>query len=81
MILDKLTMAEQTAKENIKISIRRISAAKSIKKLLEQIDFSSEVVPLEDEERLSQLMTTLKGKSLDDAEKELIKELINSTNI
>lgn len=77
MILERLMLAEQTAIENIKINIRRISAAKSIRKLLEQIDFSSEVVPLEDEERLSNLLVTLKGKSLDDAEKELINELIN----
>lgn len=77
MILERLMLAEQTAIENIKINIRRISAAKSIRKLLEQIDFSSEVVPHEDEERLSNLLVTLKGKSLDDAEKELINELIN----
>jgi hypothetical protein len=55
---------------------KKLSAILELKKLLRQIDFDVEVVPLEDEGRLLQLFTSLKNKPLSSEEKILINELV-----
>jgi len=77
MILEKIIQTENVAKHAIKISVRKLAAIRSIRKLLNQIDFSSEIVPIEDKESLERLFVSLKGKILDKDEKELIEELTN----
>jgi len=44
--------------------------------LLRKIDFNVEVVPLEDEDRLLKLFSSLKNNPLSIQEKVLIKELV-----
>ena len=77
MILEKIIQTENVAKHAIKISVRKLAVIRSIRKLLNQIDFSSEIVPIEDKESLERLFVSLKGKTLDKDEKELIEELTN----
>ena len=72
MILEKLKVAEKSVKKNINMEKRRMEAIISIKKLLEQIDFKAEVVPVEDRDKLSNLLVSLKGGKLDCAEVELV---------
>ena len=72
MILDKLKVAEKSVRKNINMEKRRMEAIISIKKLLEQIDFNAEVVPVEDRDKLSNLLISLKGDNLDCAEVELV---------
>jgi len=80
MILENLSMAEKTVKENIKLNVRILESIRSIRKLLRQIDFSSEVVPIEDKEKLQRLLISLKGDSLTRDELALVEELKNIQN-
>ena len=80
MILENLLMAEKTVKENIKLNLRMLESIKSIRKLLRQIDFSSEVLPIEDKEKLQRLLISLKGDSLTRDEVALVDELKNIQN-
>ena len=76
MIFDKLKQIESEAKNNIDHQYQRIEAVRKFKELLNEIDFSSEVIPVEDAERLARVLTSLKGKQLSRHEKDLIEELI-----
>ncbi len=75
MILDKLLLAENTIKENMKLNIQVLAAIRSIRKLLRQIDFTSEVVPVEDKEKLNKLLVSLKGNMLNNYETVLVEEI------
>jgi len=76
MIVEKLSQIEVEAKYNINSEYRKIETISGIKRLLNQIDFSSEIVPIEDSERLTNIMTYLKGKQLNGCESNLVKEII-----
>ena len=76
MILEKLVKIELEAKSNIDNEYKRIETIRGFKELLNQIDFSSEIVPIEDSERLTNIMTYLKGKQLNGCESNLVKEII-----
>jgi len=80
MILEKLLEAENTIKENIKLNVRILESIRSIRKLLRQIDFSSEVVPIEDKEKLQRLLISLKGDTLTKDELVLMEELTKYQN-
>lgn len=75
MIKEQLMIAEQSATQNIRINVQRLVAIRSIRKLLDQIDFSSEVVPVDDKEKLTKLLVSLKGSELDHDEKALLEEI------
>lgn len=72
MIHKKLKVAEQSVRQKINAEKRRMEAIISIKKLLEQIDFKAEVVPVEDRDKLGNLLVSLKGDKLDVGEVELV---------
>ena len=53
----------------------RLEAIHTIEHLLDEIDFSSEVVPTNDIEKLKNLLTNLKGDNLTSKEIEIAKEI------
>lgn len=76
MILEKLSIIELEVKFNIYKEQNKLLAIRNIQKLLRQIDFKTEVVPTDDIERLSELLSSLKGKALNEEESELLSVLI-----
>jgi len=90
MITRILSDIESDIENQISIKHDLLATIKSVTELLGQIDFSSEVVPYEDIEKLSNLMVSLKGKELNEEEMKLIylivqnnekeKELVIGTN-
>jgi hypothetical protein len=54
---------------------KRLEAIHTIERILEEIDFSSEVVPTQDLEKLKSLLTNLKGNSLTANELEIVNEI------
>ncbi len=77
MIIEKLSLIESKAENNINNEYKRLAAIRSIKTLLDQIDFSAEIVPMEDKERLVELLTFLKEQQLNDYENQLVEEIMN----
>lgn len=55
----------------------KMKAANSIKELLDQIDFKAEVVPENNVEMFTRLLTSLKGEPLSKEENELVDEIVN----
>lgn len=76
MILEQLTVAEQSATQNIRINVQRLVAIRSIRKLLDRINFSSEVVPVDNKEELIKLLVSLNGSELDKDEMALLEEIL-----
>jgi hypothetical protein len=76
MILDKLYKIEEKSRLSIKKEKERINTVKSMRRLLNQIDLSSEVIPVKDIKQLSMLISSLKGKVLTEEEMNIINELI-----
>jgi hypothetical protein len=76
MILDKLYKIEEKSRLSIKKEKERINTVKSMRRLLNQIDLSSEVIPVKDIKQLSMLIYSLKGKVLTEEEMNIINELI-----
>jgi len=60
---------------NINREIIKLNAIKSIEGLIRTIDFSAEIVPIEDFVKLQKLITSLKGEELTLTEIEIIKEI------
>lgn len=81
MIIEKLSKIEAAAKYNIYNEYRKIETITGFKELLNQIDFSTEVVPIEDNEKLTNLLTSLKGKQLSSIETKLVKEIVEEQNL
>ena len=78
MIIEKLIKAVNDIEFRLAQEQSRLKAIKSIREMLAGIDFTAEVVPGEDEARLSRLLVSLKGKPLEQNEIELIKEIVKS---
>ena len=78
MIIEKLSKIEVASKYKINSEYRKIETVRTFRELLDEIDFSSEEVPYEDIEKLSELLTFLKGKELNKCETNLVKELIEN---
>ncbi len=76
MIIDKLSKIELTSKYRINSEYRKLDTVRIFKELLNQVDFSSEVVPTEDYKKLTKVLTSLKGKQLSKCEAKLIEELV-----
>ncbi len=56
---------------------KKLNTILDLKKLLRQIDFNVETVPLEDEDRLLNFFSSLKNNPLSIEEKELVNELVH----
>ena len=78
MIIEKLSKIELASKYKINSEYRKLETVRNFRELLHEIDFSSEIVPVEDIEKLTDLLTLLKGNELNKCEVSLIKELINN---
>ena len=76
MILDKLTSIELEVKSSIYKEQNKLVAIKTLQDLLDQIDFKVEIVPMENIEKLSRLLNSLKGSTLNENECEVIRSLI-----
>ena len=75
MIIEKLSKIEAAAKYRINSEYRKLDTVRIFKELLNQIDFSAEIVPFEDTERLINVLTSLKGKQLSSIETKLVEEI------
>jgi len=78
MIQQILSEIELDVKYKIYLEQKKLKVIKTFKELLNQIDFSVEVVPSMDTEKLSRLLVSLKGKELDEDENRLIDEILKS---
>lgn len=78
MIIEKLSKIEVASKYKINSEYRKIETVRTFRYLFDEIDFSSEEVPYEDIEKLTELLTFLKGKELNKCETNLVKELIEN---
>lgn len=76
MILDKLLSIESEVKSNIYREHSRLICIKTIQVLLGQIDFDVEVVQLDNLEKLTNLIISLKGRALNKEECELLERII-----
>lgn len=79
MIIEKLSKIKLEAENKIKSEYRKIETVKNFKKLLNQIDFTAEVVPTEDSKRLTKVLTSLKGKALNRSESKLVVEIADKS--
>ena len=77
MILEKLSIIELEVKYNNYQQQNKLKAIRGIIELLNQIDFGAEVVPTDDSEKLSELLNSLKGSTLNETECEVIRSLID----
>jgi len=55
---------------------KKLEAANAIKKLLEKIDYKSEMVPENNLEMFTKLIVSLKGEPINTDEAELLKEIV-----
>lgn len=78
MIIGKLKNAEFSIHDKIREEQNKLEAIQNIAKLFEEIDFSAEVLPEGDPERIIKLLVYLKGKPLNATETKVINDVINS---
>ena len=78
MIIEKLSKIEAAAKYRINSEYRKLDTVRIFKELLNQIDFSAEIVPFEDSKKLTKVLTSLKGKQLSKCESKLIEEIVEN---
>ena len=72
MIRERLTAIELDVKNRIDREQRSLEAVKAVKEWMDQIDHDVEEVPLQDRDRLSRLLVSLKGADLNEEERQLI---------
>ena len=75
MIQKVLTDIEIEVSNRINEEENKLKAVKELKLLLDQIDYEAEVVPFEDKERLSRLLVSLKGATLNESENQLVERI------
>jgi len=78
MITKILSDIESDVESKIYIEQKKLAAIRSIAKLLKQIDFSAEVVPYENNGKLSHLLVSLKGMALNEEEIKLIDTIVQN---
>ena len=78
MINTKLLLLEYAAKNNHEEDNASLAAIKSIRKMISQIDFSSEVVPIDNPESLIKLVVSLKGEQLSALEINVLYDIANN---
>jgi len=77
MILKTISIIKHTSKINIQNEVEKLETITTIEKLLNEIDFSSEEVPMNDVEKLTTLLSLLKEGELNTNEIALVKEIAN----
>ena len=78
MIKEILVAIEDEVKERVYREQKSLVAIKTVKELINQIDHEVEEVPLQDKDRLSRLLVSLKGRELNDEENRLIERIITN---
>lgn len=81
MINTKLLLLEYTTHNHNEEGIARIAAIQSIRKIVSQIDFTAEEVPIDNPHRLIKLLVSLKGEQLNDHELNIVKEIATKQTI
>ena len=76
MIRERLIAIEEDVQKKISQERENLEAIEAVKELMDQIDHEVEEVPLEDRDRLSGLLVSLKGAELNEAEKRLLERII-----
>lgn len=78
MIIGKLKNVEFSIHDKIREEQNKLEAIQNIAKLFEEIDFSAEVLPEGDPERIIKLLVNLKGKPMNETETKVINDVMNS---
>jgi hypothetical protein len=78
MIVEKLMKAEYDSERTLREEYKRYKATRSILKLLNMVNFNPEVVPVVDIKRLTRLLVSLKGETLNKEESQLVFEMANN---
>ena len=78
MIQELLNDIELDVKYKIYTEQKNLLAVKNLKELLNQIDYDVELVPLQDKEKLSALLVSLKGQELSDIEYRMVERIIKN---
>ncbi len=78
LILTRLLLIEYATINSKDRSYQKLKVIREIRNTLLQIDFMSEIVPLENVNKLSSLLTSLKGSRLTRDELSLVEELVNN---
>lgn len=76
MIQHIISEIKKTSTIKLDNEVKRIHAIETIENLLNTIDFSSEIVPISNNEKLKHLLTQLKGSNLTMKELEIVKEIV-----
>jgi len=77
MILKTISIIKHTSKIKIQNEVKKLETITTIEKLLNEIDFSSEKVPMNDVDKLTKLLSLLKKGELNTHEIALVKEITN----
>ncbi|UCE92633.1 MAG: hypothetical protein JSV73_07280 [Flavobacteriaceae bacterium] len=78
MIKEILIGIEQEARDRVYREQKSLVAIKAVIDLVNQIDHEVEEVPLQDRNRLSRLLVSLKGSDLNEEENRLIEKIITN---
>ena len=76
MIKEKLLVLEYSLATKPSIDYKKTEAIQQLKTALKQIDFNSEIIPVDDFKRLTSLFESLLNRKLNQIEKSIIKNLI-----
>ncbi len=79
MIKSKLIHIEEATINDLNQNNLKLKAIRETKKLLTQIDFNNEVVPMKSSIKLKELLISLKGKNLTREESNLVEEITRSS--
>lgn len=77
MINIKLLLIEYTI-ENTNGDNKKLEAIESIREIISQTDFTDEEIPMDDPERLIQLLASFKGDQLTEQESDIVYEITNN---
>ena len=75
MIFQRIFTTEQKLKQEQSVNKKKLKALENIKKYINQIDHSFEIVPMGDLSRLNSLFTDLKESDLSENEKFMVEEI------
>jgi hypothetical protein len=75
MIQSYFKLLEYTARKRNGLPEKKVRAANSLRALFSEIDFSAETIPENNPEKMTALLTFIKGKKLAPDEQELLGEL------
>ena len=78
MIKEILIAIEEEARDRVNREQKNLVAVKTLMELMNQIDHEVEEVPLQDRDRLSRLLVSLKGCQLNEEENQLIERIVTN---